>query len=473
MDQIIHRILRFDRFALDQMRGSVRAGDQDIHLRPKAFEVLSYLAEHAGQLVPKHEFYEAMWSNVTVSDGSLVQCIRELRQKLGDDDHRLIKTVSRRGYLLDATVSAEAPQTPSRDLAKKPAVGLQETTTAPGVLDRVRRTIIDHKLSLWGAVVLGVVCLGLAAMYLRDWPASVANLGHVSFAATTPVALHPRPSFKDCEICPEMIALPAGDFMMGSPESEGGHQKAEGLPRRVVIAQRIAIARFEVTVDQFAAFVADTGVTAGNTCRMIIGFDGNAAIWGPPQASFRQPGFEITGSHPVVCISWHDAQAYVAWLRRRTGKPYRLPTEAEWEYAARAGMSTAYSFGDDATAVCAYARFADLGSGLEWGSTCRSETATYGPIPVGQLKPNAWGIFDMLGNAWEWVEDCWTPNAAEIPTDGSAFSHLGKCETGVIRGGSWAAGARKLRSAARSPQRVTVHNHNFGFRVALSLGPSQ
>jgi len=100
----------------------------------------------------------------------------------------------------------------------------------------------------------------------------------------------------------------------------------------VVIAQRIAIARFEVTVDQFAAFVADTGVTAGNTCRMIIGFDGNAAIWGPPQASFRQPGFEITGSHPVVCISWHDAQAYVAWLRRRTGKPYRLPTEAEWEY---------------------------------------------------------------------------------------------------------------------------------------------
>src|SRR5882762_9279640 len=112
MDHIVHRILRFDRFVLDLTRGCLRAGDQDIDLRPKAFEVLCYLAANAGRLVPKQELYDAVWPNVTVSDDSIAQCIRELRAKLGDSDHSLIKTVSRRGYLLDAAVSAEAPQSP-------------------------------------------------------------------------------------------------------------------------------------------------------------------------------------------------------------------------------------------------------------------------------------------------------------------------------------------------------------------------
>jgi DNA-binding transcriptional LysR family regulator/DNA-binding winged helix-turn-helix (wHTH) protein len=114
MEQFIHRVLRFDRFALDLARGCLRAGDREIHLRPKTFKVLCYLAEHAGRLVSKRELFEGVWSNVAVSDDSLVQCIRELRRKLGDDDHRLIKTVSRRGYLLDATVSAQAPQSTSK-----------------------------------------------------------------------------------------------------------------------------------------------------------------------------------------------------------------------------------------------------------------------------------------------------------------------------------------------------------------------
>jgi hypothetical protein len=105
----------------------------------------------------------------------------------------------------------------------------------------------------------------------------------------------------------------------------------------------------------------------------------------------------------VVCISWHEAQAYTAWLRRRTGKQYRLPTEAEWEYAARADTQTSYSFGNDETELCTSARFADLGSRFGWRGGCRSDTATYGPIPVGKLRPNPWGIFDMHGNAWEWV----------------------------------------------------------------------
>jgi formylglycine-generating enzyme required for sulfatase activity len=206
-------------------------------------------------------------------------------------------------------------------------------------------------------------------------------------------------------------------------------------------------------------------------CQMIVRFDGRGrSPWGPPEASFRQPGFDVSGSQPVVCISWHEAQAYMAWLSRRTGKPYRLPTEAEWEYAARAGTSTVYSFGDDDTALCGYARFADLGSDFDWRGSCRSDTVARGPIPVGSLKPNPWGIFDMHGNAWEWVEDCWTANASDMPTDGSAFSRPGGCELGVMRGGGWAAPSTKLRSATRWPTRATSHFHHLGFRVALSLG---
>src|SRR4029077_18373161 len=133
-------------------------------------------------------------------------------------------------------------------------------------------------------------------------------------------------------------------------------------------------------------------------CRALVGDNGKNFIFGPPEVSFRSPGFEVTGAHPAVCISWSDAQAYVAWLKTRTGKPYRLPTDAEWEYAARAGTETYYSFGHDRTALCDHGRFRDEGFPFPWRVGCRDDTA--GPISLGQRKPNPWGIFDMHGNAW-------------------------------------------------------------------------
>jgi formylglycine-generating enzyme required for sulfatase activity len=463
MNQVFHRVLHFERFALDLTRGCLRAGDQDIALRPKAFEVLRYLAENAGRLIPKQELYEAVWPDVTVSDDSIVQCIRELRDKLGDNDHSLIKTVSRRGYLLDTAVSAGAPQCLSDGQA---VIATEAPQPQLAVLQRVRM-IPAHKLRVWLAVAAGLFCAAGSAIYLVSWSVSVVNPGHAHIAEN-PHGL-PRPTFKDCEDCPEMVALAAGEFMMGSPEGERGRQDVEGFPRRVVIPKRIAIGKFEVTVDQFSAFVIDTRMTVGNFCNVIAAFDRTTPMWGPPEASFRQPGFDAKGSHPVVCVSWHEAQAYVAWLRRRTGRSYRLPTEAEWEYAARAGTRTSYSFGNDETALCAYARFADLGSRFDWRGACRSDTVAYGPLPVGSLKPNPWGIFDVHGNAWEWVEDCWTPNALEIPTDGTALSRPGSCEMGVVRGGSWPSGSGRVRSAMRSPARTASHYNNNGFRVALSL----
>jgi len=410
---------------------------------------------------------------VSVGDDSLVQCIHELRQKLGDDGRRLIKTVSRRGYLLDATVSLQAPQSVSNGSAPVPTDGLAKPATRLDVLHRaLRGTIPAHKSHMWGAATAGLVCVALGIIYLIGAPLLITNPRHVSVAKNIAAEQYLRPTFRDCGNCPEMVAVPAGEFMMGSPADEPRRQWEEGFPRRVVIKKPFAIGRFEVTVDQFSAFVAETEVTAGNQCTTIVGDNGNPGssfVLGPPEGSFRQPGYAVTGTHPVACISWSDAQAYAAWLARRSGRRYRLPTEAEWEYAARAGTQTQYSFGNDKAGLCDHGRFADSGTPFPWRSGCGRDTAS--PIPVGQLMPNPWGIFDMHGNVWERVEDCWTENTSEIPTDGSAFwPSEGSCRAGVMRGGSWANPPQLLRSAARRRVPMSAHDSHVGFRVALSLG---
>jgi formylglycine-generating enzyme required for sulfatase activity/DNA-binding winged helix-turn-helix (wHTH) protein len=446
------RILYFDKFSLDFVRGCLRADDQDIELRPKAFEVLKYLAENAGRLVGKQELYDAIWPNVIVSDDSIAQCIRELRGKLGDDGHSLIKTVSRRGYLLDATITTSAPPYPV-PAAATAHEGLQLAPRAanPGPVYGPRA---------WVAVVTFFLSVVWGATFL---------LGSTSLTGPRYVPGEQQLGFQDCETCPEMVVLPAGEFLMGSPPGELGRVDVEGVPRRVIIPKRIAIGKFEITVEQMSAFMAETGMSVGNSCRRLVNPERSPPTWSAPEASLENPGFEITGSHPAVCVSWHEAQSYVAWLQRRTGKPYRLPTEAEWEYAARAATTTRYSFGNDETALCAFARFADLGSQFGWRDGCHSELAAYGAAPVGSFKSNQWGIFDMHGNVWEWVEDCWTPNPLEIPVDGSAFSRPGNCEIGVIRGGSFSSSSLMVRSAIRSPMRTAHHMYNAGMRVALTL----
>jgi formylglycine-generating enzyme required for sulfatase activity len=452
LDVAVSRVLYFDTFSLDLARGCLRIGDQNLELRPKTFEVLRFLAMNAGRLVAKQELYDAVWPNVIVSDDSIAQCIRELRSRLGDTDHKLIKTMSRRGYLLDAVVTTEAP----RSIDAKP---ISIAPPPAGPTDRHAGMSAVHGPRLWAAVVTLFISVVWGATFLLGNTASLTR-PHVGSL----------PSFKDCSLCPDMIVLPTGEFMMGSPANENGHTDVEGSPRRVNVSKRIAIGKLEVTIEQISAFMAETRMTVGGSCQPIIDPSRAVATWGEPSVSMLSPGYDVTPSHPAVCISWHEAQAYVAWLQRRTGKPYRLPTETEWEYAARAGTSTRYSFGNDETSLCDYARFADLGSQFGWGDGCRSNAASYGTTPVGALKPNPWGLLDMHGNAWEWVEGCWTPNPQEMPIDGSAFSRPGSCEIGVIRGGSFAAGSRRVRSAIRAPVRTTKHFYHIGLRVALSLG---
>jgi formylglycine-generating enzyme required for sulfatase activity len=285
-------------------------------------------------------------------------------------------------------------------------------------------------------------------------------------SAAEECALKRADVFKECDKCPEMVVIPAGSFTMGSPANEADRSENEGPQHPVSIARPFAAGKFAVTVDQFAAFVADTGHDAGSTCRTLEGGKTEER-----QRSWRDPGFPQTGSHPVVCINFADAEAYVDWLSARTSKSYRLLTEAEWEYAARAGTTTRYSFGDDERNLCRYANGTDL--------TAKREVPGLGPsgpcsdghaytAPVGSFVPNAFGLYDMHGNVRQWTEDCFHPSYTGAPTDGSAWTSAA-CAIHVLRGGSWGYRPARLRSAARDGTEPTLRRSFTGFRVARTL----
>jgi formylglycine-generating enzyme required for sulfatase activity len=475
---------RIDAYLIDPEAYEIRRDGTLVPVEPQVFDLLVMLVENRHRAVTKDEIIEQIWKRRIVSDATLSSRIKSVRQILGDDGsaQRLIRTIHGRGFRFvgevtqaDPTADAEPVETVSIEQPDDVATTKSnETVVASQAADTAGQPT-DSRTEAFVAVVLAAL---VVSGFLVDRLLSHAALpgSNSQLAHTTPTQSDQAPgpteqktaAFKDCDICPEMVELPTGTFMMGSPEHERGHQRVEEQLRKITIAKRVAIGKFEVTVDQFETFVAETGSAIGNKCSM---FDTQLSQWGKAEASFRQPGFRVTGSHPVVCVSWHEAQAYTTWLARRTGKPYRLPSEVEWEYAARAGSTTSYSFGIDEGQLCDHARFADLGSPFPWRGGCRSDQATLGSVPVGTLKPNAWGLFDMHGNAWEWAADCWTPDAQELPADASNFTRAGACEVGVVRGGGWAAQYNRVRSAQRLPLITVSRFYHIGFRVALSLDP--
>ncbi len=189
------------------------------------------------------------------------------------------------------------------------------------------------------------------------------------------------------------------------------------------------------------------------------------------ERTWRDPGFSQSELEPVVCVNWADAQAYVAWLSETTGARYRLPSEAEWEYAARAGTQTARYWGDGAAGGCTYANAADSTLKEEhrgWAvAACRDGEVN--TSLVGSYRANAFGLHDMLGNVWEWVEDCWHDDYTGAPSDGEAWTSDGDCERRVLRGGSWSHGPRNVRSANRNWSDRDNRLFNNGFRVVRAL----
>jgi formylglycine-generating enzyme required for sulfatase activity len=235
-----------------------------------------------------------------------------------------------------------------------------------------------------------------------------------------------------------MVFIPAGKFIMGTPESVD-QLNAEGPQHEVHFANPFAIGKYEVTFDEWEACVSAGGCPGA--------LDNNN--WG-------------SGGRPVINITWDNAKLYVAWLSNLTGKSYRLPSEAEWEYAARAGTTTIYFFGDEPTPLGEYAWY-----------RVNSDEKTQ---PVGKKKPNAFGVYDVYGNVGEWVEDIWHENYsyADVPLDGSAWLKGGESRNRrVIRGGTWFDVAGNIRSGKRRDAYSYGGTYSIGFRVARTMEATQ
>lgn len=275
---------------------------------------------------------------------------------------------------------------------------------------------------------------------------------------------HADREFQECRNCPVMVAIPAGRFVMGSPQNEPGRFDSEG-PQHSVSVKAFALGKFMVTSEQFLAFLKDTGYQP-KPCNPILNMSwrspGDGLAYTPTE--FEPPRW------PAVCLDWHDAEAYVAWLNKQVRKehpgvggrdgPYRLPSEAQWEYAARAGTITARWWGDA------------IGSGNANCNGCGSAWDNKLLNDVSGFAPNPFGLYGMLGTAWEWTADCWHPSYVDAPGDGTAWSSK-DCAKHVMRGGSWDNVPIFVRSAARSASVANGGEYDYsslaGFRVARDL----
>lgn len=267
-------------------------------------------------------------------------------------------------------------------------------------------------------------------------------------------------SFRDCADCPEMVVVPAGSFMMGSPKSEEGRRDDEGPQREVTFAKPFAVGKTAVTRSEYGAFVKQTGYKTDGGCYTWTGTE-----WkNHADKSWRDPGFKQDDKHPVVCVNWEDAKAYAAWLSEKTGKPYRLLSEAEWEYSARAGTATPFWWGSSiATSQANYHGNYTYGGSIKGEYRQRTVSAD-------SFEPNPWGLYNVHGNVWEWSNDCWNDSYNGAPTDGSAWTS-GDCGRRVVRGGSWSFSPLSLRSANRFGNGTGLRGDVFGFRIGRALTP--
>jgi len=276
----------------------------------------------------------------------------------------------------------------------------------------------------------------------------------IAFAAAALSICNAAPAattFRDCAECAVMVVIPPGHSLMGSPPSEAGRTDAESPQHAVELAHPFAVSAFDVTRAEFSRFAAVTGYdTHDKKCD-----------WRAPRAG-RNP-MNQTDRDPVVCVNWNDAQAYVGWLRKRTGKLYRLPTEAEWEFAARAGSIAARPWGEILTRDRA-----NYGADSCCGPFAEGSDKWLYTSPVGSFPPNAFGLYDMIGNVWQWVEDCGHDNYNGAPADGSAWLS-DDCATRIVRGGAWFQGPQSARSASRAADNADFRVSDIGFRVARSL----
>lgn len=303
-------------------------------------------------------------------------------------------------------------------------------------------------------------------------------------AAATTAPPQAGSTFRDCEGCPRMIIVPAGSFQMGSTRSEQDWAVQQGRkrdsadreapPHEVTISKPFAVGMYEVTRDEFFAFARETAWSAGKRCNTFEEVQGKYMRADREDRDWRNSGQPQTGDHPVGCVTWDDASAFAVWLSRKTGQRYRLLSEAEWEYVARAGTHTYAYWGDDVSSPqsCKFANVGDqtpFPNGETWPTRLSCNDGYWATSPVGKFLPNAFGVYDLLGNVWEWVDDCAHPNYEGAPVDGSAWTIQGHCDARVLRGGAFYENGASIRAAVRGKSEPQLRFDNSGFRVARDL----
>ncbi len=293
-------------------------------------------------------------------------------------------------------------------------------------------------------------------------------------SAAAPVA-RPGQIIRDCRDCPPMVVIPTGTFVMGtigdSPEA-AEHPAEHDLPL-ITIAQPFAIGQYELTRREFARFASETGFVPKSPCRTWDAV--KSRFLDRPVSDWRNPGFPqiVSDDQPVTCVDWTEARSFATWLSHKSGHTYRLPSEAEWEYAAKGGTQTLRFWGNDPDDGCDFANTFDLTGRetypLAWEvAQCRDGAADL--APVGRYRPNAFGLYDMIGNVWEWVEDCSSNSYVGRPKDQRAWVWEG-CERRIQRGGSWMTAPARSRSAYHGDGRPGDRAVFFGFRLVRELAP--
>lgn len=316
-------------------------------------------------------------------------------------------------------------------------------------------------------------------------------LGLATAMACVPIA-HAAPTpakspgeYKDCPNCPEMVPIKPGTFQMGATleeeERQGQAKMSENVRGRsapvhtVTFKHGFSMGKTPVTVAQFRAFVDETGHRTSDSCFTQHQVDGHFIYESVRGYTWRSPGFPQDDRHPVVCVSGEDAEAYAVWLSNKTGHQYAVPNDAQYEYALRAGTTTSFFWGNDRAQAndiaCQYSNQPDLDQGKAMGNVpmgweyrfqCNDGYAY--TSPVANYKPNPWGLYDMQGNIWEWVSDCWNENYKGAPADGSTWA-TGDCDARSSRGGSYGNAAFSAYAGIRAPRHVSYVGHSWGFRV--------
>ena len=300
-------------------------------------------------------------------------------------------------------------------------------------------------------------------------------------AVSMPVLAFPQDPgdvIQDCAVCPPLVVIPAGQFEMGTPVGayEVHVESGEGPPIRITIDRPFAMGQTEVTIDQFRAFVEATGYETEPGC---LAWDGGWAT--DPEASWERPGqpAKPSGKHPVACVDFAAARAYASWLAEATSLPYRLPSEAEWEWAARDGTTWPRPWGANnsfegvsISLTCEHANVYDITTQkdyiLPW-PYARCTDGASDVAPVGSYQKSRFGLYDMMGNLWEWTGDCFTASYWGRPPDARPWVWQGGCERRVIRGGAWISRPANVRPARREDAPAEARGNDLGFRVARDL----